>query len=123
MTSNLTLDTLSFNLVYSDKTESLRREVSRGANVPTELLISHREYVDSKRKLTIRSSTVQIDRYVELADGSIGVVTRKESVSYPVDSNVTSTDLLAVVQHGVSLNQEDDSGLDLMDEIFVNREQ
>lgn len=123
MTSNLTIDTLAFNLVYSEQSGSLRREVSRGVNTPTELRISHREYFDSKRKLTIRSSTVQIDRHIELADGTIGVVARKETVSYPVDTNVTSTDILAVVQHGVSLNQEDDTGLDQMDEVFVNREQ
>lgn len=123
MNNNLTIDTLSFNLVYSDKTESLRREVSRGANTPTEMKIGHTEYVDGKTKVRYRRSVVRFDRYVELADGTIGIVSRYEVVSYPVDSNVTSTDILAVVQHGVSLNQEDDSGLDLMDEVFVNREQ
>lgn len=123
MNANLTIDTLSFNQQYSAEAGSLRREISRGANTPTELKIAHTEYVDGKTKLTMRRSVVRFDRYVELADHTIGVVSRYEVVSYPVDVNVTSTDILAVVQHGVSLNQEDDTGLDLMDEVFVNREQ
>jgi hypothetical protein len=64
---------------------------------------------------------VRFDRYVELADGSIDTVSRYEVVSYPVDSNITATDINAVTEHGVSLNQEDDSGLDLKAAIFVNR--
>lgn len=123
MNANLTIDTLSFNTIYSDKDGSVRREISRGANLPTELKIAHTEYVDGKTKVPYRRSVARFDRYVELADGTIGIVSRYEVVSYPVDTNVTSTDILAVVQHGVTLNQEDDSGLDLADEIFVNREQ
>jgi hypothetical protein len=123
MNANLTIDTLSFNQIYSAEAGSLRREVSRGTNLPTELKIGHTEYADGKTKLTMRRSITRFDRYVELSTGAIGVVSRYEVVSYPVDVNVTGTDILAVVQHGVSLNQEDDTGLDQMDEIYVNREQ
>lgn len=123
MNADLTIDTLVFKTVYSDKTESLRREVSRGANLPTELRIAHTEYTDSKTKVLTRKSVARFDRHVALTDGTIGVVSRYEVVSYPVDPLVLAADITAVVQHGVSLNQEDDSGLDLMDEIFVNREQ
>jgi hypothetical protein len=36
---------------------------------------------------------------------------------------ITSADVLAAVERIAQLIQEDDSGLDLADEIFVNKEQ
>jgi hypothetical protein len=124
MNANLTIDTLSFNQIYSDKSESLRRETSRGANLPTELRISHQDYVDSATKLPGKRSLARFDRTVALSDTvTVGDVSAYIVVARPNDAAVTATDILAVVQHLVSLLQEDDSGLDLMDEIFVNLEQ
>jgi len=123
MNANLTIDTLSFNQVYSDQAGSLRREVSRGVNLPTELKIAHTEYTDSSTKLKGTRSLARFDRKVELSTGVIAPVSAYVVVTRPTDADVTSTDILAVVQHLISLLQEDDTGLDLMDEIFVNGEQ
>jgi hypothetical protein len=123
MNANLTIDTLSFNQVYSDQAGSLRREVSRGVNLPTELKIAHTDYTDSSTKLKGTRSLVRFDRKVELSTGVIAPVSAYVVVTRPTDADVTSTDILAVVQHLISLLQEDDTGLDLMDEVFVNGEQ
>lgn len=124
MNANLTIDTLSFNQIYSDKSESLRRESSRGANLPTELKISHQDYTDSATKLPGKRSLVRFDRTVALSDTTtVAPVSAYIVVARPNDAAITGTDILAVVQHLITLLQEDDSGLDLMDEIFVNLEQ
>lgn len=123
MNANLTIDTLSFNEVYSDKTGSLRRETSRGVNLPTELKIAHQDYVDSATKLPGKRSLARFDRAVELTDGRSAPVSAYIVVTHPSDAAIEGSDILAVVQHLISLLQEDDSGLDLMDEIFVNKEQ
>lgn len=123
MNANLTIDTLTFNEIYSDKTGSLRREVSRGPSLPTELKVAHTDIVDSATKLPGKRSVARFDRYVALSSGAIAPVSAYVVVAHPTDSAVLGADILAVVQHLISLLQEDDSGLDLMDEIFVNKEQ
>lgn len=123
MTPDLTIDTLSFKTLYSDKAGSVRREVSRGVTLPTELKIAHADYVDSATKLPGKRSLARFDRSIELSTGAIAPVSAYIVVTHPTDADVTSADILAVVQHLISLLQEDDTGLDLMDEIFVNKEQ
>lgn len=123
MNADLTINTLSFKQSYSDKTGSLRREVSRGVNLPTELKIAHADYVDSATKLPGRRSVVRFDRYVEMTDGKTAPVSAYIVVTRPTDTAVQSTDITSAVDLLIGLLQEDDTGLDLMDEIFVNEEQ
>jgi hypothetical protein len=124
MNADLTIDTLSFKQVYSDEKGSLRRETSRGVNLPEELKIAHQSITDSATKLPSKRSMARFDRYVELTEsGLTAPVSAYIVVQRPNDANVESADILAVVQRLVTLLQEDDSGLDLMDEIFVNGEQ
>lgn len=124
MTNDLTIDTLSFVLNYSDKTDgSLRTEVSRGVNLPEKLKIAHADYVDSATKLPGKRSLVRLDRYVELTNGTPVPVSAYIVVTHPNDTAVESADILAAVQRLITLLQEDDSGLDLMDEIFVGKQQ
>jgi len=123
MNANLTIDTLTFNQIFSDKAGSLRREVARGVNLPTELKIAHADYTDSATKLPGKRSLARADRFIELSTGIVAPVSAYIVVTHPTDADVTSTDILAVIQHLITLLQEDDSGLDLMDEIFVNKEQ
>jgi hypothetical protein len=67
---------------------------------------------------------LRFDRYLELVEGATPVpVTAYVVVQVPKTAAVESSDVLSVVQRLVSALQEDDSGLDLMDEIFVNQEQ
>jgi len=124
MTSDLTIDTLAFKLVYSDKDGSLRREISRGVNLPEELSIKHQPYTDSATKLPGTRSVVRIDRFLDVdGEGKIAPVSAYMVVTVPQQVGVVSADVLAVVQRLITVLQEDDSGLDLMDEIFVSREQ
>lgn len=127
MNNNLTIDTLSFNLAYSDKSGSKRLEVSRGVNMPTTMTISHQTVIDSKTKSPTRRSVLRFDRTQVVDNGassaSLGDVSAYIVVSVPLGAEVVNTDILAVIQLLISTLQEDDSGLDLMDEIFVNQEQ
>lgn len=124
MNANLTIDTLSFNQAFTGKDGSERREVSRGVNLPEVMSIRHNTTTEKKTgKVTVQSQ-LRFDRYLLSADGVTIIPVRAVLTVYvPQDTGVTSSDVLAVVQRIVSTVQEDDSGLDLADEIFVNREQ
>lgn len=123
MNNALTLSTLTFNLAFSDKTGSERREVSRGVNLPEVLSIKHQSYVDSATKLPGVRSVVRVDRHVAITDGRIVPVSAHLVVAVPNDAMIESADVLAAVERIAQVIQEDDSGLDLADEIFVNHEQ
>jgi len=124
MNNNLTVSTLLFNLSYSDKTGSLRTEVSRGVNLPETMQVKHQAFTDSLTGLPGTQSAVIFEYHKALADGRIAPVARATlKVQSLRDANVTSADVLAVVERIVNTIQEDDTGLDLADEIFVNKEQ
>lgn len=123
MTDALTLSTLTFNLSYSDKTGSERREVSRGVNLPEVLSIKHAPYTDTATKLPGTRSLVRLDRHVAITDGRIVPVSAYLVVAVPNDALITSADVLAAVERIAQVIQEDDLGLDLADEVFVNHEQ
>jgi hypothetical protein len=124
MNADLTISTLAFKLASSSKAEgSERREVSRGVNLPEVMTIRHQEYTDSATKLKGIRSVVRFDRHVALIDGRIAPVSAYLVVAVPSDPNIGSADVLAAVERIAQVIQEDDSGLDLPDEIFVNKEQ
>jgi hypothetical protein len=123
MNANLTISTLSFEQKYSDATGSLRVETSRGVNLPEKLFIRSQQITDGKTKLPATLTTIVFERHLALTGGSIGPVSAKLSVVVPQDVLVTSSDVLAVVERYINLLQEDDSGLDLADEIFVGGQQ
>jgi hypothetical protein len=123
MNAALTLGALNYTQQYSEKSGSERREIARGVNLPTVMSIKHQDYVDSATKLPGVRSLVRFDRYQALSDGSIAPVSAYVVVAHPKDTLVTGTEILAAFQNLIDLLQEDDSGLDLADEIFVNKEQ
>jgi hypothetical protein len=124
MTDDLTIDTLSFKLRFSDKKDgSERRETSRGVTLPTVMTIRHQDIIDSATKLPCTRSVLRFDRYVLADNGQIVPVTSYRVTQVPKVAGVESADVLAVVQHCNTVEQEDDSGLDLMEEIYVNLEQ
>lgn len=123
MNAALVLSSLTFNQSFSDKTGSERREVSRGVNLPEVLSVKHQGYVDSATKMPGTRSVVRLDRHVAITDGRIVPVSAYLVVTVPNDAAITSADVLAAVERIAQLIQEDDSGLDLADEIFVNHEQ
>lgn len=125
MDNNLTVSTLTFNLVYSDKTGSLRRETSRGATLPTEILIKHQEYVDSGTKQPGVRTLVRVDYYMTMTDGIIRPVSLYAVLARPNDPLVTSTIINSIEAMMVNLlhGTSNTSGLDLREEILTNREQ
>jgi predicted membrane-bound spermidine synthase len=126
MDSNLTVNTLAFNLVYSDRVDgSLRREISRGASLPTELLIKHQNYVDSKTKVAGKRSVLRIDYYMALTGGVIAPVSMYTVLAAPTDALVTAgiTNAMSAMLVNVVHGTTNTNGLDLKDEIFANKEQ
>jgi hypothetical protein len=124
MNANLTIDTLAFTQQYSDKTGSLRREVSRGISLPETMQIKHQTYKDSQSGRSGNQSALIFEYYKALADGEILPAVRVTlKVQSLTDTAVTSTEILAALSRVISVIQEDDGGLDLADEIFVNLEQ
>lgn len=123
MNNDLTISTLAFTLAFNGKDGSERREISRGVNLPEVMSVKHQNYTDSATKLPGTRSVLRFDRYVELSSGVIAPVSAYLVVTVPKDPDATSADVLAVVERIVNTIQEDDTGLDLADEIFVSRQQ
>jgi len=125
MDNNLTVSSLTFSLIYSDKTGSLRRETSRGATLPTEILIKHQEYVDSSTKQPGVRTLVRVDYHMTMTDGIIRPVSLYVVLSRPNDPLVTSAIITSIEAMLVNLlhGTSNTSGLDLREEILANREQ
>jgi hypothetical protein len=124
MNADLTISTLTFTQAYNDKVNgSERREISRGVNLPEIMRIRHGEYIDNKTKLPGVQSQVKFERHVALTDGRIAPVEATLTVKVLSDANIGSADVLAVVERIAQVIQEDDTGLDLPDEIFVSKQQ
>lgn len=125
MNSNITVSGLAYNLVYSDKSGSLRREISRGANLPTELLIKHQEYTDTASKMPGIRTLVRFDHYMTMTDGNIRPQSLYLVRATEVDPLVTAAIIESLEAQMVNLlhSTTNTSGLDLVTEILANREQ
>lgn len=125
MNADITVSTLSFKLIYSDKTGSLRRETSRGANLPTEIVIKHSDIIDSATKLPGRRTLVRVDYYMTMTDGVIRPVSLYVVLQIPNDPLVTQAIISSVEAMLVNLlhGTSNTSGLALEDEILSNKEQ
>jgi hypothetical protein len=88
------------------------------------MTIRHQDIVDSTTKLPSKRSVLRLDRYMSLAtEAVIAPVSAYIVVQTPKSASIASSDVLAAIQRLITVLQEDDSGLDLMDEIFTNYEQ
>jgi hypothetical protein len=86
--------------------------------------IKHQSFTDSLTKLPGSQSALIFEYHKALSDGRIAPVVRATlKVQSLQDANVGSADVLAAIERIVNTIQEDDTGLDLADEIFVNKEQ
>lgn len=125
MNADITVSTLSFKTIYSDKTGSLRRETSRGANLPTEILINHQDYVDSSTKQAGVRTKVEVAYYMTMTDGVIRPVRLYVVLARPNDPLVTAAIITSIEAMLVNLlhGTTNTNGLDLEGEILSNREQ
>jgi len=103
MDSNPTINGLNYSLIYSDKTGSLRREIARGASLPTELLIKHQDYVDSATKVAGRRSVVRFDHYMTMTDGAIRPVSLYVVLAAPKDALVGMSVIQALADQVINL--------------------
>jgi hypothetical protein len=123
MDPNLTISSLTFTERYRDKTGSLRVEISRGVSLPESMQVKHQSYIDSVTKRPGTQSVLIFEYVKALADGTLAVAARATlKVQSLTDTAVGSTEILAVLERVINTIQEDDTGLDLGDNIFVNRE-
>jgi len=124
MNNDLTISTLAFKLQASDIVDgSVRREVSRGVNLPEVMTIKSAKYVDSATKLPGKRTVLRFDRYVAATDGQPIPVSAYLVVTVPSDATVTSSDVLAVIARINGVIDATSPNLDLGDEIFINGEQ
>lgn len=127
MNANLTINGLSFVQAYNDKDAgSIRRETSRGVNLPEVLTIKNQSYVDSATKIPGRRTLIRVDRSVD--DGAGGIISGLEAhvvVSVPAKAQVETADVLACVTRLITLlaGTTVTGGLDLAEEIVINQEQ
>jgi hypothetical protein len=125
MNADITVSTLSFKTIYSDQSGSLRRETSRGASLPTEILIKHQDYIDSRTKVPGKSTLVAVDYYMTMTDGVIRPVRLQTVLRRPEDPLVTQAIISSIEAMLVNLlhGTTNTNGLGLEDEILSNREQ
>lgn len=125
MNEDLTINGLTFTRRFNGEKGSERRETSRGVTLPEILTIATRPYVDSASKRAGVETKLRVDRHVELADGTIGVVSKTDVVRYPSDSGVATADILAVVERlrTIVAPTEAAAGLGLGEDIFVDKDQ
>jgi hypothetical protein len=124
MDATLTISSLSFVQQFSDLSGSLRREISRGMNLQERMQVKHQDYTDSATKRPGRQSALIFEYDKALSDGTVATVARATlKVQSLKDTAVGSAEIIAVLERIISTIQEDDSGLDLGDNIFVNLEQ
>jgi hypothetical protein len=125
MDLNLTVGGLSFNHLWGDEAGSKRREIARGATLPTDLRIRHQAYVDAKYKVPGSRTNVQFDHYMTMTDGVIRPVSLYMVLARPDDPLVTTgiitglSDLMVNLIHGTT----NTSGLGLKTAILASREQ
>jgi len=119
--ADLTINTLTFAQKWSDESGSFRNEVSRGANLPTELRIAHSKYTDSKTKLPGTRSLVRFDRTVAGSAGNPVVLSAYVVVTVPTDTGIVNADITAVVGHLLGLLDNTSPNLDKVSDIFVTR--
>lgn len=62
LTNDLTYNSIVYAKAYDTETESLRRSVARGVNLPDNLVIKQQSYVDSATKVPGTRTNISIER-------------------------------------------------------------
>lgn len=124
MNNDLTISTLTFALKASDiKDGSMRRDVSRGVNLPTVMTIKSQDYVDSATKLPGKRTVLRFDRYVAGTDGKPIPVSAYLVAAVPADAAITTSDVTATIGYIMGTLDNTSPNLNLITNIFVNGEQ
>jgi hypothetical protein len=120
MDNNLTISSLDFNSVFSDKDGSLRREVSRGGSAPTDMTIKSQPYVDTETKGPGKRTVLRFDYITPGTDGQPIKGSAYLVVARPLDAAFTDSMVTNLLAYLVSVLT---SPLALGDEIFIAGEQ
>lgn len=125
MNADLTISTLSYKHASSKiPGESLRREVARGAMLPTVLSIKSTDAVDSKTKRPQVRTNVSFAHHMAMSDGQIEPVLFYVVMAAPKDPLVTAAIQNGLVNQAFNLlcGTTNTDGLDLKEEIFSGLE-
>lgn len=125
MNQDLTVKTLLFTGIYNDAVAgSLRRDVSRGPTLPTEISIRNKDIVDNKTKKSAHQTSLKVAMTIAGADGNPVVVSGNLVTTVPDDTAVSSTNITDVIAILAEMIKKDGTThLDLDDDIFVSRAQ
>jgi hypothetical protein len=130
MNADITLNTLGYAMVYSDKDGSLRRNSTLGATKPRNLSIAHMDATDSKSKLPTHRGLIRHDATIADATGVILPVPVSVYLvcSYPTGGDATATataisDGIVAIRQLISGTGADASALNLATAILTNHEQ
>jgi hypothetical protein len=95
MTNDLTYNSIVFAKAYDTATESLRRSVARGVNLPDDLKIKQQTYVDSKTKLSGTRTVIRIER--AQVDANLNQITPSIYVVAEIPSTTAQGDIDSLV--------------------------
>lgn len=127
MIGNITLGGLSFVNVSNDADKSVFRETSRGATLPTEIIIRHSAITESRTKRPAHQAAVTVNRYDALTDGTIAIVESTTMTSRVLqDPSVSDAEILQGVELLVALmtgTSADAAALNKRSAIFVTHDQ
>lgn len=130
MNSNVTINALEYNLAYSDKTGSIRRNAGLGANLPRTLQIAHVATKDNKTKLAVRRSVIRHDRVVPDANGiplatpvTVYLVAVVPDLGEAASVTNAINDGVVAIRQLISGTGADANALNLADAILKNQEQ
>lgn len=124
MDNTLTINSKTFAYRYADFDRGSERvNIAPGLNIPEKMYVKNQSYVDGKTSRPATRRTLIHAKHLALADGTIAESVRVTmKVEFLEDTNVSSAVLLDMLENVIGTIQEDDSGLNLGEAIFVKGE-
>jgi len=123
MITNPTINSVAYVTQYNDAAGSKHRNVTRGVNLPDDLVIRHSDTVNKTTGLSERRSDFRLLRTVDTGsqDGTTCVVQLALTAVIPQVAGVESADLSAML---ASLADAMDSGgADLVTDVILSKDQ
>lgn len=117
---NATLSTLTFVHGYTDAAESLRKETSRGVNLPEELRIKSQVVASKSLGIDVRETAVILQAFYTCSDGVIRPVTGTLKLAVPIDADISSAEALAPITRLNALIDPTSPNLDAATDIFIS---
>lgn len=95
MNADITINNIAFKKSYDEKSGSLRRNTSRGTNLPDDLIIKSSAAVDQTTKVPGQRFLAQLNRTIAPTDGRKSVISAHFVLAIP--ENAPTEDINSVV--------------------------